>query len=72
MAVRFSALRANSSEGRFPVLIFVTVRVDPQGHSAAGRITPIEKSKELIGNRIRYATACSEIPQHTKLPLAPM
>jgi hypothetical protein len=39
----------------------------PQGHSAAGRIRPIEKSINLIGNRILDLPACSILPQTTKL-----
>jgi hypothetical protein len=42
----------------------------PQGHSAAGRIRPIEKSSEIIRNRIRDLPACSIVPQPTTLPRA--
>jgi hypothetical protein len=34
----------------------------PQGHSATGKITSIEKSNDLIGNRTRYLPACSIQP----------
>jgi hypothetical protein len=37
----------------------------PQGHSAAGWIRSIEKSNDLIGNRIRDLPACSVVPQPT-------
>jgi hypothetical protein len=43
----------------------------PQGHSAAGSIRQIEKSGDLIGNRIRDIPACSTMPQPTTLPRAP-
>jgi hypothetical protein len=39
----------------------------PQGHSAAGRIRPTEKSNDLIGNRTRDLPACSIVPQATTL-----
>jgi hypothetical protein len=37
----------------------------PQGHSAAGRITSIEKSNDFIRNRTRNLPACSIAPQPT-------
>jgi hypothetical protein len=39
-----------------------------RGHSVAGRIRSIEKSNDLIGNRIRDLPACSIVPQPTTLP----
>jgi hypothetical protein len=42
----------------------------PQDHSAAGRIRSIEKSSDLIKNRIRDLPACSVVPQPTTLPSA--
>jgi hypothetical protein len=42
----------------------------PQGHSAAGKITSIEKSSDLIGNRIRDLQACSTVPEPTTPPRA--
>jgi hypothetical protein len=41
------------------------------GHSEAGRISSIEKSNDLIGNRNRGLPACSIVPQPTALPSAP-
>jgi hypothetical protein len=43
----------------------------PQGHSAAGRIWPIEKFNDNIRNRTRDLLACSTVPQPTPLPRAP-
>jgi hypothetical protein len=43
----------------------------PQSHSAAASIRPIEKSNDLIGNRIRDLLACSIMPQPTTLPHVP-
>jgi hypothetical protein len=37
--------------------------IRPQGHSAAGRIRPIEKSNDLIENRTRDRPVCSIVPQ---------
>jgi len=42
-----------------------------QGHSAAGRIMPMKKSNDTIGNRTRDLPACSAVPQPTALPRAP-
>jgi hypothetical protein len=44
----------------------------PQGQSAAGRIKSIEKSNDLIGNRIRDLPAYSVVPQPTTLPRVPL
>ena len=55
--VRLSALR--------------TGRLNPQGHSAAGRITPMKNSKDNIGNRTRDPPACSTVPLPTALPRTP-
>jgi hypothetical protein len=57
--------------GRFLVLISVRGYVDPQSHGAAGRIRPIEKSNDLIGNRNCELPACSIVPQPTTLRRAP-
>jgi hypothetical protein len=43
----------------------------PQGNSAAGRLTSIEKYNDLIGKRTRELPACSIVPQPTMLQLAP-
>jgi hypothetical protein len=53
------------------VLISIRGRIDPQGHSVAGRITSIEKSNNLIGNRTCDLPAYSKVPQPTTLPRAP-
>jgi hypothetical protein len=68
MAVKLSALRAARPLplGRFLVLISVRGRVDPQGHSAAGNITSIEKSND-IGCQARDLPACSIVPQPTMI-----
>jgi hypothetical protein len=55
---------------RFLVLVYIKWLSRPQGHNAVGRITPIEKSNELIGNRTRDLPACSIVPQPTTLPRA--
>jgi hypothetical protein len=39
-----------------------------QGHSAAGRITSIEKSNDLIGNRTRDLPSCIIVAQSITLP----
>jgi hypothetical protein len=73
MAVRLSALRDGRPlpPGRFLVLISVKRLSRPQGHRAAGKIRSIEKSNELIGNRIRDLPACSSVPQPTTLLRVP-
>jgi hypothetical protein len=43
----------------------------PQGHSAAGRITSMKNSSDTIGNRIRDLPTCSAVPQPIALPRAP-
>ena len=42
----------------------------PQGHSAAGRMS-MKNSIDTIGNRTRDLPTCSAVPQPTALPLAP-
>jgi hypothetical protein len=41
-----------------------------QGHSTDRTTRSIEKSNNLIGNRTRYLSACSIVPQPTTLPRA--
>jgi hypothetical protein len=41
------------------------------GHSAAGRITSIEKSNDLIENQTCNPLTCSTVPQPTMLLHAP-
>jgi hypothetical protein len=43
----------------------------PKGCSAAGRITSIEKSEDLIGNRAYDPPACNVVLQPTTLPHGP-
>jgi hypothetical protein len=47
------------------------LKIEPQGHSAAGRIRSIEKSNDLIRIRSRDLPACSIVLQPTTLPHAP-
>jgi hypothetical protein len=64
MVVRFSALCEGHTllPGRFLVLI------SDRGHNVAGRITAIEETSDLIGNRTRDLPACSIVPEPTTLP----
>jgi hypothetical protein len=72
MVVRLSALRAGRLLPPGKYLVLICWRLSrPQGHSAAGRIRPIEKSSDLIGNRTRDLPNCSVVPQPTTLPHAP-
>jgi hypothetical protein len=41
-----------------------------ESHSAAGRIMPIKKLHDTIGNRTRDLPACSAVPQPTAPPRA--
>jgi hypothetical protein len=43
----------------------------PQGHSAAGKIMPMKKSSDTIGNQTRDTPVCSALPQPTVLLRAP-
>jgi hypothetical protein len=43
----------------------------PQGHSAAGRISWIEKSSDFIGNRTHDLPTCSIVSQPITLPRTP-
>jgi hypothetical protein len=73
MAVRSSALRAGRAlpPRNLPGTHFCQKLSRPQGHSAAGRIRPIEKSNDLIENRTRNLPACNKVPRPTTLPRAP-
>jgi hypothetical protein len=51
---------------------FLLKNESPQGHSAAGRIRPIEKFNYLIGNQTRKLPTCSTMPQPTTLSCAPL
>jgi hypothetical protein len=72
MAVRLSALCVGSPlpSRKIPGTPFCWRLSRPQGHSAAGRITSIEKSNDLTGNRTRDLPACRIVPQPTTLPRA--
>jgi hypothetical protein len=74
MAVRLSASHASHPlpPGRFLVLIYARGRVGPQGQSATGRISTIEKSNDLKMNKAHDLPACSIVPQPTMLPHAPL
>jgi len=65
--VRLSALRTGRLYplGNIPGIHFCYRLSQPQGHSAAGRITSIENSNDTIGNRTRDLTACSAVLQQT-------
>ena len=47
----------------FLVLISVRGSINPQGHSAAGRIMSMKNSNDTIGNRNRDFPACSAVLQ---------
>jgi hypothetical protein len=64
--VSWSALYADRPLPLERFLVVVLSR--PQANSATGRITSIEKSNELIGNRNRDLPAYSIVPQPTTLP----
>jgi hypothetical protein len=50
---------------------FLSKAESTQGHGAAGKISPIEKSNDLIGNRTRDILTRRIAPQPTTLPRAP-
>jgi hypothetical protein len=70
--VRLSALLTGRlySPGNNPATHFCQRLSRPQGHSAAGRIMSMKNSNDTIGNRTRYLSACSAVPQPTALPCA--
>jgi hypothetical protein len=74
MGVRLSALRAGRPPficRKIPGTHFSYRQSRPQGHSAAARITSIEKANDLIGNRTRDLQACNTVLQQTTLPRVP-
>jgi hypothetical protein len=74
MAVRFAALRAGRPllPREIPGTHFCWRLSRPQGHSAAERIRPIEKSNYIIWNRTRDLVACNIVSQQTALPRGPL
>ena len=68
--VRLSALRTGHLYPQEISLVLISIRgwVDPQGHSAAGRIISMKNSNDTIGNRIRDLSACGAVPQPTAPP----
>ena len=61
--VRLSALRTGQLYPQETFLVLISVRgwVNPQGHSAAGRITSMKNSNDTIGNRTRDLPTCSTV-----------
>jgi hypothetical protein len=44
--------------------------IQPQGHSAAGKIMSMKNSNNTIANRTREVPACNAVPQPTVPPAA--
>jgi len=63
--------RPSLPPGNIPGTHFCWRLSQPQGHSAAGRIMPMKKYNDTIGNRTRDLPACSAVPQPTAPPRAP-
>jgi len=57
--------------GNIPGTNFYWRLSQPQGHSAAGRITSMKNSSDIIGNRTRDLRTCSPVPQPTVPPCTP-
>ena len=70
--VRLSALRTGHLYSNEIFLVLISVRgwVNPQGHSAAGRIMSMKNSNDTIGNPNRDLAVCSAVPQPTALQRA--
>jgi hypothetical protein len=70
--IRSSALNTGHLYPQEIFLVLISVRdwVDPQGHSAAGRIRAMKYSSDTIGNRTRDFTAGDAVPQPTAPPRA--
>ena len=70
---RLSALRAGRfyTPGDIPGTHFGWRLSQPQGHSAAGRITSMKNSNDTFGNRTRDLPTCGVVPQPTAPPRAP-
>ena len=57
--------RSPISPGHIPGTYFCYRLSRAQGHSVVGRITPMKKSNDTIGNRTRDLPACSAVHQPT-------
>ena len=57
--------------GNIPGTNFYWRLRQPQGHSAARRITPMKNASDTIGNRTRHLRACSAVSQLTVPPCIP-
>jgi hypothetical protein len=55
--------RVTLSPGIFLVATSIRSCVESQGHSAAGRIRPTEKSNDPMENRTRDLSACSTVAE---------
>jgi hypothetical protein len=53
---------------KIPDTHFCWRQSQPQGYSAAGRIRPVEKPNDVIGNGTRDLPASSKVPQPNTLP----
>jgi hypothetical protein len=73
MMVRLSVTRTGQTlfQSNIPGTHFFYRLSKPQDHSTAGRITSIEESNDLIGNRTRDLLVCSKMPQSATLPPVP-
>ena len=68
--VRLSALRTGRLDppGNIPGTHLRYRLIQPQGHSAVGRIMSMKNSNDTIGNRTRDPPVCSAVLQPTAPP----